>query len=374
MNNLWNCYSLNLLIRVRIRQLVRNAGRSPTLEERQDIERKRQRVAGRIRDFHTTSYRLLGAATVNALLGAADKLNDDGYVSDEVRQPEDRGLVPRLSEIENNMIVFPSSATSGVTPTVSDLRNRELRLRHAKANDSLARIRETLSSLSYQYINKVRQSVTTRDHLKAYDGIKTLSKEVSFFQQVYNRNSRAIERLDPNLRKRYPRLRRSDCTINTAIADVNARGQSQVRLPWFWGALDGWEENDVATHTSLLDNDRLLECKSHYQSPNLSDKLISLVYRVNWMRARAQKNRWEEELPRTEKEMIWTTRYFMHQSNVWHERLCGLRQTTPRSSGQEAYCEEKLSQWEELGRIADTQFRQIWYNMPATWKPTGAAS
>jgi len=64
--------------------LVRNAGRSPTLEERQDIERKRQRVAGRIRDFHTTSYRLLGAATVNALLGAADKLNDDGYVSDEV--------------------------------------------------------------------------------------------------------------------------------------------------------------------------------------------------------------------------------------------------------------------------------------------------
>ena len=241
--------------------MVRSAGRSPTLEERQDIERKRQRLAGRIRDFHTTSSRLLSPATVNALLGVADTLNNDGYVSDEVRQPEDRGLIPRLTEIENHLIVFPSAATSGFTPTVVDLRNRELRLRRAKANDYLAHVRETLSSLSYQYINKVRQSVTTRDHLKAYDGVKALSKQVSFFQQVYNRNSRALGKLDPALRQRYPRLQRADCTINSTIADVNARGQSQVRLPWFWGALDGWDEHD-STHHPLLDNDRLLECES----------------------------------------------------------------------------------------------------------------
>jgi hypothetical protein len=160
------------------------------------------------------------------------------------------------------MMIFPSAATGGFTPSVLDLRSRELRIRRAKANDSLGHLRETLSSLSYQYINKVRQSVTTRDHLKAYDGIKTLSKEVSFFQQVYNRNSRALENLDQNLRQRYPRLRRSDCTINTTIADVNACGQSQVRLPWFWGALDGWDEHEAGGHNALLDNDRLLECKS----------------------------------------------------------------------------------------------------------------
>ena len=241
---------------------MRTAGRAPTSDERQDIERKRQRIAGRIRDFHTSSCRLLGSATVNPLIGVADKLNTDGYISDEVRRDEDRGFVSRLTEIENHMLIFPSSATGAITETVRDLRSRELRLRRAKANDSLASLRETLSGLSYQYINKVRQSVTTRDHLKAYDGIKALSKEVSFFQQVYNRNSRALEKLDPDLRHQYPRLRRDDCTINSAIADVNARGQSQVRLPWFWGALDGWDEHDVSTHNSLLDNDRLLECKS----------------------------------------------------------------------------------------------------------------
>lgn len=202
---------------------------------------------------------------MNPLIGEADKLNDDGYISDEVRRPEDRGLRSRLTEIENHMIVFPSSAKGAFTATVLDLRSRELRLRRAKANDCLASVRETLSGLSYQYINKVRQAVTTRDNLKAYDGIKALSKEVSYFQQNYNRNSRALEKLDPALRHRYPRLRRDECTVNSAIADVNARGQSQIRLPWFWGALDGWDEQDVPTHNSLLDNDRLLECKSRYQ-------------------------------------------------------------------------------------------------------------
>ena len=62
----------------------------------------------------------------------------------------------------------------------------------------------------------------------------------------------------------------------------------------------------------------------------------------------------------------------MHHSNVWHERLCSLRQTSPRLPGHEAYAEEQISQWEELGRIADFQFRQAWLNMPPTWKPSGA--
>src|SRR5258705_1141610 len=118
-----------------------------------------------------------------------------------------------------------------------------------------------LSGLSYQYINKVRQAKTTRDHLRAYDGIKLLTQEVSFYQQVYNRNSRALGICDPAHRSRYPLLRRSDCTINTAIADVNARGQSQARLSWLWAAQDGWDGEDQPGQNAMLDNDRLLECE-----------------------------------------------------------------------------------------------------------------
>ena len=96
---------------------------------------------------------------------------------------------------------------------------------------------------------------------------------------------------------------------------------------------------------------------------------LFVVYRVNWLRARANKNRWEEELPRTEKEMIWTTRYFMHQRDVWYGRLVLLHDKSPRRYGHEAYCEQKISQWEEFARLAAFQFRKANPDFPETWTP-----
>ena len=178
-----------------------------------------------------------------------------------MRKPEDQGFAPSLIDIENTLLAFPSAVVGDTTAITQDLRSRECRLRRAKSNDLLGHVRETLSGLSYQYIKKVRQAKTGQEHLRAYAGIKILTTEVSFYQQVYNRNSRAMAICDPSLRTRYPRLHRSDCTISTAIADVNARGQSQVRLPWLWAAQDGWEGDSQSPQNSMLDNDRLLECE-----------------------------------------------------------------------------------------------------------------
>jgi len=228
-----------------------------------EIERQRQRLAGQIRDFHTTALRLFGTG-VQTLIGRPDRLNTDGYISDEIRQPDERALRPIMTLVENTILVFPSQISGTESRLMQDLRNREIRLRRSKANDTLCHLRESLSGLSYQYINKVRQSVTTKDHLRAYDGVKILSKEVSFFQQVYNRNSKSIGKLDGDLKVRYPPLRREDCSINSAVADVNARGQSQARLPWFWGAQNGWDEEN-ANDDSLLKSDRLLECECQLQ-------------------------------------------------------------------------------------------------------------
>jgi hypothetical protein len=77
--------------RIRIRQLVRKAGRHPTPDDILYIARQRQRLASRINDFHITSNRLLGVSRVSAVLGRQDVLSDDGYVSDEIRSAEDRG-------------------------------------------------------------------------------------------------------------------------------------------------------------------------------------------------------------------------------------------------------------------------------------------
>jgi hypothetical protein len=243
--------------RIRIRQEIRRLPTGLPAEERQEIERRRQRVAARIRDFHTTSSRLLGIQSVAARLGRVDDLPADGYVSDDLRDTPDR--THNVTEIETTALVFPSSISGNPTELLSDLREREKRLRRAKANDALSRLRETLSGLSYQYINKVRQAKSTKEHLKSYKGVRLLTAEVSFQQQLYNKNRKPLVQMDPDLTLRYPYLRRDECRISTAIADVNARGDSQSKLSWFWGALDGYDR-DVAQE-NIRDPALLLECK-----------------------------------------------------------------------------------------------------------------
>src|ERR1700689_5801865 len=251
-------YFIVYLFRIRIRQDVRKAGRHPTPDEAMDIERARLRVSTRIRDFHITSNRLLGGQSA-AQMGTPDQLSSDGYLSDDLRSPESRSPTPSMSAVENTVLAFPSSLSGHLSAFTTELRQHECRLRRAKANDTLGHFREKMSGLSYQYISQVRRAKTTKDSLPSHQGVKLLTREVSFYQQVYNRNSKVLGSLDADLKPQYPVLRRADCKVNTAIADVNARGQSQVRLAWFWAAENGWDGD--STQTFRLDNDRLMECK-----------------------------------------------------------------------------------------------------------------
>ena len=44
------------------------------------------------------------------------------------------------------------------------------------------------------------------------------------------------------------------------------------------------------------------------------------VYRVHWLRAKAQKTRWIEELQCLQVEMESALRYFRHQEQFWNEK------------------------------------------------------
>ena len=84
------------------------------------------------------------------------------------------------------------------------------------------------------------------------------------------------------------------------------------------------------------------------------DILISLVQRVHWLRARAQKNRWQEELLLLKHEMEWTTRYFLHRSQEWASRSeIGTR------PGPKAYAARQSSQWRRLACDAERIFRVV---------------
>ena len=43
-----------------------------------------------------------------------------------------------------------------------------------------------------------------------------------------------------------------------------------------------------------------------------ASEMVDSVYRVNWLRAKAHYDRWEEELTMVVHEMEWTTLWFKH--------------------------------------------------------------
>lgn len=59
----------------------------------------------------------------------------------------------------------------------------------------------------------------------------------------------------------------------------------------------------------------------------------------------------------------------MNQRNKWYSRLRLLRENRSHTFGHYAYCEQMISQWEELGRIADIQFRAANAEFSPTWIP-----
>ena len=95
------------------------------------------------------------------------------------------------------------------------------------------------------------------------------------------------------------------------------------------------------------------------------------VYRVNWLRARAQKNRWEEEILLTQYEMKWVVNYFNHMALKWRSR-CNVWTGVPLADGRvarghQAYAEKQIAMWNELGRVSDITFKLNCPHSISTW-------
>jgi hypothetical protein len=77
---------------------------------------------------------------------------------------------------------------------------------------------------------------------------------------------------------------------------------------------------------------------------------------VHWLRARAQKNRWSEELTLVKYEMEWTTRFFLKRAADWRERA-GLPTPLP---GPRAYAARQASQWSQMASEAERVFAAVY--------------
>jgi hypothetical protein len=81
---------------------------------------------------------------------------------------------------------------------------------------------------------------------------------------------------------------------------------------------------------------------------------IYLVYRVNWLRAKARVDRWSEELTLVKHEMNWTILWFKNQADLWRER--SEREDGDLPDGHKAYATKQQKLWKAFERKSFERF------------------
>lgn len=78
------------------------------------------------------------------------------------------------------------------------------------------------------------------------------------------------------------------------------------------------------------------------------------VYRVHWLRSKASRDRWKEELDLLPHEMEWVIYFFRHKSAEWKE--LGLSAKIP---GKVCYAARQAAMWAEFDARATATFQQV---------------
>lgn len=80
----------------------------------------------------------------------------------------------------------------------------------------------------------------------------------------------------------------------------------------------------------------------------------SPVYRVNWLRSKARRDRWQEELILLRLEMEWTRNYYLHQVGLWRNIA-----VNSEAEGPQCFALAKVEMWEQLHSHATIVFSSL---------------
>ena len=162
----------------------------------------------------------------------------------------------------------------------------------------------------------------------------------------------------------FPPLTDKDCEASSAVGDLNAPGQHNKKLSWIWKWMG-------PSSTRLNANPNLQSIVDYQQEHRFLMLGITIwylyfieVYRIHWLCARAQSNRWSEELNLMEHEMEWTVRFYMYMAKLWASR----RDANAGDPRLRAYAEQLMDMWNELGRIVDQLFFSQNFSYHSIWQ------
>ncbi|KAG1805128.1 hypothetical protein EV424DRAFT_1474414 [Suillus variegatus] len=237
------------------------------------------------------TIRRLGARPTDTQQLDIDRWRQAGlsFLSDDIGDTPGNGQeCPKSYHPEKTVIPLPSNLGLNTCTAigVNDLVKQELILRQGRANDALQNIRVHLADKAVIFRKTVRASI----YLKCWKQLCNLSTDDSLLQ-------------------RYQALVKEQLKVSTAVADPNLWGQRNNTLPWFWSL-------DVAGDSK-------------------SNDWLNEFYCVHWLRAKALKDCWAEEMLLVQHEMEWTCNFFLHKAEEW-KRL-GVIAKEAKQQGSMAY-------------------------------------
>ncbi|KAG1888829.1 hypothetical protein F4604DRAFT_1915889 [Suillus subluteus] len=270
---------------------IRKLGRHPTENQRLDIGRRRERLQGDIDHWAEMAVTFCG----DGIGDGEPQVMEHELLMLEEDSDDETASDFKLFEPEKVVIPMPSNLGPSTCTKMggTDLIDQELVLRVGQANDALHNIRVHLADKAVIFHKTVRAARSQAKSTRAWAQVHSVDRIVSIQASIYSKCRSQLSKLgaDQHLLERYRPLVKEDLKVSTAVTNPNARGQRNNILAWFW-SMD-------------VDGDS-----------NGSDWLNEF-YRVHWLRAKALRDRWEEELLLVQHEMSWTCNFFLHKAEGW---------------------------------------------------------
>ena len=337
-----------LTCRIDIQDRVRRLNHEPRENARLEVDRLRQTLTTDLLSLQSVrmsqeAVSILDAGDIgNECPDEFDDLDGDANLPE---QPFHRAELAEedLLPPERRPVVLPSTHM----PNNEALRKAELRLRMRQVSRYLTSVREAIAEKSFQYSHVMRVAPSKGVRTRSRAIISKINERLGYCCRMYGCARGALVRLnaDENTLNKFQTLGKDDVKSSTAILDPNVPGASSQRLSWIWQTRSG---------SATTSPESMMECVSSRHRKQSFDILIFLVQRVHWLRARAQKHRWHEELVIVKHEMEWTTRYFLHRARQWTSRAEEFSEPGPK-----AYASRQSSQWRQLACDAEKMFRVV---------------
>ncbi|KAK7461402.1 hypothetical protein VKT23_008580 [Stygiomarasmius scandens] len=300
----------------RLRKKIKEYGNKPTLLQKYQMSGELKGLLHRYNAFQEEAVTRIQKSTGNESMPKLrkDKRKKGAAEIDWSLYREDEN--DEVVDPELLVLCLPSNMDAEDRARVGweELARQEIALREGMIYETLMELRLQLGQRVMRYV-QLRRSDNQKETGRKYQGLKRQMEEIKEIVEDYRKEVAALERLQSRdeVRKRWKEIKEADLTVTTEDRTT------KTKLAWFW------RDVNVPIEEELEENPQM-----------------ESFYKVNYLRAKARWDRWEEEVILVKKEMTWRISWFEHAKEVWTRRA----ELEEISEGARVYARMEAHKWD----------------------------